>query len=80
MLGNGDVFCAQDAKAMLDQTGCDGVLVARGAQGNPWIFREILHYLRTGELLPRPEPAEVVEMIKRHKEALVSEKGTYTAL
>ncbi len=80
VLGNGDVFSAEDAEAMLKLTGCDGILVARGAQGNPWIFREILHYLRTGELLPRPEPAEVVEMIRRHKEALVQEKGTYTAV
>lgn len=80
VLGNGDVFTAMDAKAMFDRTGCDGILVARGAQGNPWIFREILHYLETGEVLDRPSVDEVLDMIAKHKAGLVEEKGAYTAL
>lgn len=66
VIGNGDVFTPQDAKRMLEQTGCDGVMVARGAQGNPWIFREISHYLETGELLPRPGAEEICSTILRH--------------
>lgn len=80
VLGNGDVFTAEDAKRMLDTTGCDGILVARGAQGNPWIFREILHYLETGELLQRPTTNEILEMIYRHRDGLVRDKGDYIAL
>lgn len=80
VLGNGDVFTARDAKRMLDTTGCDGVLVARGAQGNPWIFNEILHYMATGEIPEGPTPEAVVAMILRHKEALIEEKGLFVAL
>lgn len=80
VIGNGDIFTAQDAKNMLDTTGCDGVMVARGAQGNPWIFREILHYLATGDLLERPSIDEIIAMVLRHRDALVDEKGAYIAL
>ena len=54
VIGNGDIFHAQDAARMMQETGCDGVMVARGAKGNPWIFREIRQYLETGEIPPRP--------------------------
>lgn len=80
VFGNGDIFSAKDGKAMLDQTGCDAILIARGAQGNPWIFREVLHYLATGELLERPSPEEIVAMIVRHKDLMIEEKGDYVAL
>jgi len=80
VIGNGDIFSATDGKAMLDQTGCDAILIARGAQGNPWIFSEVLHYLKTGEPLKRPSPEDVVEMIRRHKELMIEEKGAYVAL
>ncbi len=66
VIGNGDIFTPQDAKNMLEQTGCDGVMVARGARGNPWIFHQIKTYLSTGELLPRPSFSETVQMILRH--------------
>ena len=64
--GNGDVFTPEDAKAMKEYTGCDGLMVARGAKGNPWLFKRILHYLETGELLPPPTAEEVKRMIVRH--------------
>ncbi|MEQ8672543.1 MAG: tRNA dihydrouridine synthase DusB [Aggregatilineales bacterium] len=54
VLGNGDVFSAEDAARMFTETGCDGVMVGRGALGNPWIFRQIAHFIRTGEHLPAP--------------------------
>ena len=66
VLGNGDVFTPEDAKRMKEETGCDGIMVARGAKGNPWLFKRILHYLETGELLPPPTAEEVKRMIVRH--------------
>ena len=66
VLGNGDVFTPEDAKRMKEETGCDGSMVARGAKGNPWLFKRILHYLETGELLPPPTAEEVKRMIVRH--------------
>ena len=60
VIGNGDVFTPQDAKALLDYTGCDAIMVGRGAQGNPWLFKRIIHYLETGELLPEPTAEERV--------------------
>ena len=80
VLGNGDIFTAEDAKNMFETTGCDGVLVARGAQGNPWIFKEILHYLATGKFLDRPSTEEIINMIHRHRVSLIEEKGEYIAL
>ena len=66
VIGNGDVDSPKAAVEMLEQTGCDGVMIGRAAQGNPWLFREIRHYLETGEELPRPSMDEVKEMILRH--------------
>ncbi len=66
VIGNGDIFTPQDARAMLEETGCDGLMVARGARGNPWIFRQIRHYLDTGELPEKPGIDEVARMILRH--------------
>lgn len=75
VIGNGDIFTPEDAKAMFETTGCDAVMVARGAQGNPWIFREIKHYLQTGEKLAPPTPREKIEMAIRHLELQVRLKG-----
>lgn len=75
VIGNGDIFTPQDAKTMLEETGCDGVMVARGARGNPWIFRRISHYLDTGELLPEPSATEVGAMILRHAGMQAGRKG-----
>lgn len=80
VIGNGDIFTPQDAGRMMEETGCDGVMVARGAKGNPWIFSRIDHYLKTGEVLPKQGPEEVKQMILRHVELLVAFKGEYTAM
>ncbi len=75
VIGNGDIFTPEDAKAMMDRTGCDGLMVARGAKGNPWIFSRINHYLDTGELLPPPGLEEIKRMIIRHGELQMKIKG-----
>jgi len=75
VIGNGDIFAPQDAKRMLDETGCDAVMVGRGAQGNPWIFKRIIHYLQTGELLPPPTPREKIEMALHHLDMMIQYKG-----
>ncbi|WP_349668174.1 tRNA dihydrouridine synthase DusB [Lacrimispora sp.] len=80
VIGNGDVFEPEDAKALIDQTGCDGVMIARGAKGNPWIFSRTLHYLETGELLQPPTPAEISEMILRHGTMQAEHKGETVAM
>ena len=77
LIGNGDVFTPQDAKNLLEHTGCDAIMVGRGAQGNPWIFKRILHYLNTGELLPEPTAEERVEKALRHAQMLIDYKGEY---
>lgn len=75
VIGNGDIFLPEDAGRMLKETGCDGVMIARGAQGNPWIFRRTLHYLETGEVLPGPTVWEVCEMMLRHVRMQCELKG-----
>lgn len=80
VIGNGDVTSPQKAKQLLDETGCDGVMVGRAAQGNPWIFKEITHYLATGELLPRPDKAEVRDMMLRHARMQIEYKGEYIGM
>ena len=80
VIGNGDVTDGASAAAMLKQAGCDGVMVGRAARGNPWIFAQILHFLKTGETLPRPELAEVKRQILEHAELMLACKGEYTAI
>ena len=65
---------------MKEQTGCDGFMIGRGAQGNPWIFEQILHKLETGEELTRPTVQEVTEMVMRHARLQVEIKGEYTGM
>lgn len=80
VIGNGDLLCADDVIAMQEQTGCDGFMVARGAQGNPWIFKQILHYFETREKLEKPTFDEVCEMILRHARMMIEFKGEYTGI
>lgn len=80
VFGNGDVTDGKSAAALLKQTGCDGVMIGRAVRGNPWIFREINHYLDTGELLERPGADEVCDTILRHAQMELELKGEYTAV
>lgn len=80
VIGNGDVVDGPSAKALFTQTGCDGIMVGRAAQGNPWIFRGIEHYLRTGEVQERPTGKEVYDTILSHAEMELAHKGEYTAV
>jgi len=75
VLASGDMFSAEAAKKMMDETGCDGVIMARGALGNPWIFPETAHYLKTGEVPPRPPIEEITEVMHWHLRACVDFYG-----
>ncbi len=80
VVGNGDIFSPTDAKKIVDQTGCDGVMIGRAAHGNPWIFQQTAHFLETGELLPEPTFEKKIETAKAHAEMLVLHKGEYVAV
>lgn len=80
VIGNGDIVDGASAKAMIEQTGCDGVMVGRASEGNPWLFREICHFLETGQELPKPTKAEKRELVKRHADLQLACKGEYTAV
>lgn len=80
VIGNGDIFAPEDGARMIEETGCDGIMVARGAKGNPWLFSRINHYLDTGELLPGPDRNELRAMILRHSRMLVQYKGEKRAI
>lgn len=80
VIGSGDVFTPEDAKAMLDQTGCDAIMLARGTRGNPWIFEQIKEYLNHGVLVPKPTLPEVKEMIKKHAGLSVMYKGEFIGI
>mgnify|MGYP004708373469 FL=1 len=80
VIGNGDVKDGASAKRMLEETGCDGVMVGRAAQGNPWIFREILEYLETEKEAQKPDNEEKKALILRHAALQQEYKGEYTAV
>jgi len=80
VIGNGDINTPEAAKRMLEHTGCDAVMVGRGAQGNPWIFDRILKYLSTGEIMPEPSVSEKIEMIIRHMDMMTEFKGEHTGV
>ncbi len=80
VIGNGDITDGPSAKAIMEQTGCDGIMVGRAAQGNPWVFQAILHYLKTGEILPPPSLQERVQVASRHLELLVYYKGEHRGI
>ena len=80
VIGNGDVTGPEAARAMLQETGCDAVMVGRACRGNPWIFRRIETYLETGQLLPKPSVSEISDMILRHAEAQTQLHNEQTAM
>jgi nifR3 family TIM-barrel protein len=80
VIGNGDIKTPQDAKKMLEYTGCDGVMIGRAAQGNPWIFKRTVHYLETGEILNEPTFNERAVTIMQHAQMLIAYKGAYTGV
>lgn len=80
VIGNGDVVSGASALAMMEETGCDGVMIGRGAQGNPWIFSDLLEYERTGKLRLRPGADEIREMMLRHARLQIRYKGEYLGI
>ncbi|MDE6531343.1 MAG: tRNA dihydrouridine synthase DusB, partial [Lachnospiraceae bacterium] len=80
VIGNGDIADGESAKRMIEETGCDGIMVGRAAQGNPWIFREILFYLEHGIKMERPSTQEVRDMIRRHAALQLEYKGDYIGI
>ena len=80
VIGNGDVDSPEKAKALLDSTGCDGVMIGRAARGNPWLFHRVAEYLETGKLLDKPSGKEIKAMMLRHARMQVACKGDYTGI
>lgn len=80
VIGNGDIRSPLDAKKMIDETGCDMVMIGRAARGNPWIFKQVNEYLVNGRLIDKPSIEEVKVMILRHSRMLVDYKGEYTGV
>jgi tRNA-dihydrouridine synthase B len=83
VIANGDIATPEDARRALELTGADGIMIGRAAQGRPWLFRQITHYLATGELLPAPRPREIGELLVEHLDGLYDlygdEQGTRVA-
>ena len=80
VIGNGDVTSPIKAEALVEQTGCDAVMIARGAEGNPWIFSEMILYEQTGRIPPRPDKDKVREMMLRHARMQLEYKGDYLGI
>lgn len=80
VIGNGDIVDGESARRMMEETGCDGIMIGRAAKGNPWIFREVAAYLEDGRKIPGPEPEEVKEAILRHAALQVRYKGEYIGI
>ena len=80
VIGNGDITCAEDAKNMIDKTGCDFIMVGRAAIGNPWIFSEINHFIKTGIILPKPSLEERMNVMLKHISLICKYKGEKNGL
>lgn len=80
VIGNGDIVTPQDAEQMLRYTGCDGIMIARAARGNPWIFKQVKEYLDNGTLIEKPNIDEAIEMILRHAKLQIEWKGEYVGI
>lgn len=77
VIGNGDVKTAEDARQMFEETGCDGIMIGRGAMGNPWIFQQIKHYLTNGEHLLKPDWSKVLATVVRHFQLMIQSEGVH---
>lgn len=80
VIGNGDIWDPTDGQRMFAETGCDAIMIGRGAMGNPWIFKRVIHYITTGEILPQPSHGERIAMGIRHYKMLIKEKGEVLAV
>ena len=80
VIGNGDVVDGESDLALLQQTGCDGIMIGRACQGNPWIFREVKNFLESGQICPRPTNREIVDTILRHARLQLQYKGEYIGI
>ncbi len=80
VIASGDIWSAQFAKKMFDETGCDGIIIARGSLGNPWLFKEIEHFLKTGKILPKPEISEILDIIYKHLDLCIDFYGERVAV
>ena len=80
VIGNGDITCAKDAADMIEQTGCDGVMIGRASRGNPWIFRQVSEYLENGKTIEPPTITEVKKMMLRHAKLQLQYRGEYTGI
>lgn len=80
VIGNGDVTSPEKAEKLVKETGCDGIMIGRAVQGNPWLFSEILYYQETGKIKPKPSMEEIKEMMLRHARLQLEYKGTYTGM
>ena len=80
VIGNGDVVTVEDAKRITEETGCDGIMIGRGIQGNPWLFSQIKKYFATGIIPGKPHVDEVIEMILRHAKLQIKFKGEYVGI
>lgn len=80
VIGNGDLFTAQDVIEMKRLTNCDSFMIARGARGNPFIFHQMKQYFETGSIVPKPELPEVIDMVLRHMQMMVEIKGEFTGI
>jgi nifR3 family TIM-barrel protein len=80
VIGNGDVNTPEDAAALVNETGCDAIMIARGARGNPWIFSQIKDYYQTGKAPKKPTPEEAVDMMLRHARMSIEYKGEYIGI
>lgn len=75
VIGNGDIFTVEAGMKLLNEIRCDGIMVARGSLGNPWLFKRLVHYIKTGDLLPEPTPEEKINMALKHLNLAVNHKG-----
>lgn len=80
VIGNGDVVDGESAKRLFETTNCDGIMIGRASNGNPWIFEEVINFLNDGTLKDKPSLEEIKNTILRHLDMLVSFKGEYTAV